>query len=393
MRLIVNDSWSMMLQYEPNSDAMNFQLSNPSEIERTVNFLKWQTQMQVEIHERIEYDNTRMTMPVLNDTLRLQTPAATVYDYLTYNGIDVNRIHLAGADKIDQATFQKIKGCEVELILLPENGLNIPDQRLSMEHKIRCLGELPIEDAVLITSIPEGFILQEDSAVLDTIAPEFKINKNNIVTWELGGQSKDTTLTLNYDLIPMDPPNIRKSTAVMSYLQFKTPKGKAFRTDTLNTSIATRVEMIKFDVTLEGALFDVGSYVLKPAAKASIRNIGEFMNWKTDVNILVEGFTDHTGSEEDNLVLSQNRANSVRDYLINEYHISPDRIETTGYGEAFPVADNNTREGRALNRRVEIIMNSNFEQKGLASDPILRDDTKISVENKRIETINEDMPQ
>jgi hypothetical protein len=111
------------------------------------------------------------------------------------------------------------------------------------------------------------------------------------------------------------------------------------------------------------------------------------------VNILVEGFTDHTGSEEDNLVLSQNRANSVRDYLINEYHISPDRIETTGYGEAFPVADNNTREGRALNRRVEIIMNSNFEQKGLASDPILRDDTKISVENKRIETINEDMPQ
>jgi outer membrane protein OmpA-like peptidoglycan-associated protein len=161
----------------------------------------------------------------------------------------------------------------------------------------------------------------------------------------------------------------------------------------LNTSIATRVEMIKFDVTLEGALFDVGSYVLKPAAKASIRNIGEFMNWKTDVNILVEGFTDHTGSEEDNLILSQNRANAVRDYLINEYHISPDRIETTGYGEAFPVADNNTREGRALNRRVEIIMNSNFEQKGSASDPVLRDDTKLRVENKRIHTINEDMPQ
>jgi uncharacterized repeat protein (TIGR01451 family)/fimbrial isopeptide formation D2 family protein len=393
MRLIVNDSWSMMLQYEPTTDSAGFRLSNPAEIERTVNFLKWQTQMQVEIHERIEYDNTRMTMPVLNDTLRLPTPAATVYDYLKNNGIDEHRIHLAGANEINQATFQRITGCEVELILLPEDGLNIPDQRLSMEHKIRCLGELPIEDAVLITSIPEGFILQEDSAMLDTIAPEFKINKNNIVTWELGGQSKDTTLTLNYDLIPMDPPNIRKSTAVMSYLQFKTPKGKAFRTDTLNTSIATRVEMIKFDVTLEGALFDVGSYVLKPAAKASIRNIGEFMNWKTDVNILVEGFTDHTGSEEDNLILSQNRANAVRDYLINEYHISPDRIETTGYGEAFPVADNNTREGRALNRRVEIIMNSNFEQKGSASDPVLRDDTKISVENKRIETINEDMPQ
>jgi len=176
-------------------------------------------------------------------------------------------------------------------------------------------------------------------------------------------------------------------------MELTPPSGKTLLTNSLNTNIPTRVELIKFDVTLEGALFDVGSYVLKSEAIASIKNIGEFMIWKTDVNILVEGFTDHTGSEESNLVLSQNRANSVRDYLITEYNISPERIETTGYGEEFPVADNNTREGRALNRRVEIIMNSNFVQKGKELDPVLQDDLKLRVENKKVEIFNEELPQ
>ena len=75
------------------------------------------------------------------------------------------------------------------------------------------------------------------------------------------------------------------------------------------------------------------------------------------------------------------------------FNISPDRIETAGYGEEFPVADNNTREGRALNRRVEIIMNSNFKQKGKELDPMIRDEVKLRIENTKIEILNEDMPQ
>ncbi|TCT39092.1 OmpA family protein [Martelella mediterranea] len=70
-------------------------------------------------------------------------------------------------------------------------------------------------------------------------------------------------------------------------------------------------------------------------------------------NIDVNGYTDSTGSDAHNLKLSQQRANSVAGYLIQQ-GVSPQRIMPVGYGEADPVATNSTKEGRAENRRVEI---------------------------------------
>lgn len=70
-------------------------------------------------------------------------------------------------------------------------------------------------------------------------------------------------------------------------------------------------------------------------------------------NIDVNGYTDSTGSDAHNLKLSQQRANSVAGYLIQQ-GVSPQRIMPVGYGEANPVATNSTKEGRAENRRVEI---------------------------------------
>ena len=70
--------------------------------------------------------------------------------------------------------------------------------------------------------------------------------------------------------------------------------------------------------------------------------------------IIVEGYTDSIGSDAYNLRLSERRAQAVRDYLI-ELGIKPSRITTKGYGKARPVASNETKEGRAENRRVEIL--------------------------------------
>ncbi|MCK4531021.1 MAG: DUF11 domain-containing protein [Candidatus Marinimicrobia bacterium] len=393
MRLIVNDSWSMMLQYDYSPETGTFSLSNASEIEKTVNFLKWQKQMQVKISESIELSDTvlQTTENIVLD--ELLTPAHLVFDYLKEHGIDGNRIYLDDTLTINRTQYDRIKSCEVELLLLPKDGLYVPSQALTMEHDISYSGELPMEQASLLTNIPAGFHVDENSAELDTVNISMEITENDMIKWNLGEWTEDKEMTLIYDLIPVDPPNIRRSTEVMSYLEFLPEGGKKSITSSLSTNITTRVEMIKFDVTLEGALFDVGSYVLKPRALSSIEEIGNFMLWKSDVNILVEGFTDATGSEEDNMILSHNRANSVRDHLIQAFNISPDRIETAGYGEEFPVADNNTREGRALNRRVEIIMNSNFIQKGKDSDPIFRDDMKLRVENKKLEILNEELPQ
>lgn len=392
MRLIVNDSWSMMLNYDYSTETGIFNLSDTSNMDKTVNFLKWQKQMQVKISEKVELsDAPSFSFGQIND--ELITPANLVLDYLKEHGIDEDRIYLDDTLTIERYQYAQIKSCQVELLLLPEDGLYVPSQALTMEHDVTYSGELPIEQASMLTSTPEGFNIDERSAILDGRSVEMVETENNMNRWDLGEWTQDTVRTLSYDLIPVDPPNIRRATTVMSYIKLTPPSGKTLLTNSLNTNISTRVEMIKFDVTLEGALFDVGSYVLKSAAIASIEDIGNFMLWKTDVNILVEGFTDHTGSEEDNMILSHNRANAVRDYLIQAFNISPDRVETAGYGEEFPIADNNTREGRALNRRVEIIMNSNFVQKGKELDPVLQDDLKLRVENKKIEIFNEELPQ
>lgn len=70
-------------------------------------------------------------------------------------------------------------------------------------------------------------------------------------------------------------------------------------------------------------------------------------------NTTVEGHTDSVGTDAYNQKLSERRANAVRDVLVNEYGVQGSRVDSVGYGESRPVADNATESGRAINRRVE----------------------------------------
>ena len=70
---------------------------------------------------------------------------------------------------------------------------------------------------------------------------------------------------------------------------------------------------------------------------------------------MIEGHTDSTGGEDFNIVLSEKRAQAVKEYLVMR-GISADRITTVGAGPSRPIADNSTKEGRAMNRRVEIVL-------------------------------------
>jgi len=103
------------------------------------------------------------------------------------------------------------------------------------------------------------------------------------------------------------------------------------------------------------ALFDFDKDVLKDQGKAELHNLGEYIKSKgiTVADIDVIGHTDSKGSEEYNLALSQRRAMAVSDYLVAN-GISAEIIDVSGKGELEPVASNDTDEGRAKNRRVEI---------------------------------------
>ena len=102
-------------------------------------------------------------------------------------------------------------------------------------------------------------------------------------------------------------------------------------------------------------LFDVDSAVLSMAARDELDQFARVMNDYPKTAILIQGHTDSTGSEEYNEALSLRRAQAVENHLLMR-EVGPTRMEAVGYGEGYPVADNATPEGRALNRRVSILV-------------------------------------
>ena len=105
-------------------------------------------------------------------------------------------------------------------------------------------------------------------------------------------------------------------------------------------------------LNLESITFETASAVITPEGLAALEATVEFLSANPAVRVAIEGHTDSQGDEESNLALSRRRADSVRDYLV-EQGIAADRLETAGFGETRPIASNDTPEGRAENRRID----------------------------------------
>lgn len=110
-------------------------------------------------------------------------------------------------------------------------------------------------------------------------------------------------------------------------------------------------------VTLGDVLFDTNQAQLKSGGMRSVQKLSTFLTQYPERRALVEGFTDNTGSEGLNQDLSGRRAAAVRAALVS-LGVSGDRIATHGYGEAYPVAGNDSAGGRQMNRRVEIVLSA-----------------------------------
>lgn len=121
---------------------------------------------------------------------------------------------------------------------------------------------------------------------------------------------------------------------------------------------------ITFD---SGILFDVDKAALKDKSKSDLTNLAVILQKYEDTNILLEGHTDDTGTEEYNLELSRLRSQSVWNFLVNG-GVNAARFTIMGYGESQPIADNMTEEGKALNRRVEVAIYANEKLKKIAME-------------------------
>ena len=109
----------------------------------------------------------------------------------------------------------------------------------------------------------------------------------------------------------------------------------------------------KIALAAKNVFFETDRYKLLPASYTALDEVAGILKSNPLIKLDIEGHTDNSGSSEKNRTLSERRARAVSEYLSAQAGIEKERLSATGYGSSRPIADNNTPEGKALNRRVE----------------------------------------
>lgn len=120
--------------------------------------------------------------------------------------------------------------------------------------------------------------------------------------------------------------------------------------------------VITFDEN-SGVYFDTGKYNINEASQESLNQLTGILKEYLDTNVLIVGHTDSSGSDELNMKLSENRANAVTNYFTQTNGLNISRFTTTWFGETKPKFDNETADGRAKNRRVNVVIVPNEKMK------------------------------
>ena len=142
----------------------------------------------------------------------------------------------------------------------------------------------------------------------------------------------------------------------LAYDVFGTPRPNEYFTQDrqqvplVNDRFSAKQELEDFAKSI---LFNSGRTTFKTGVSAKLDQVVELMNKFPRANFIIEGHTDSTGTDAVNLKVSDKRAKAVRDYLVKN-GVDASRLESKGFGEMYPIADNKTSAGRAKNRRVVI---------------------------------------
>jgi outer membrane protein OmpA-like peptidoglycan-associated protein len=147
----------------------------------------------------------------------------------------------------------------------------------------------------------------------------------------------------------------------------KTARAKAEQSAAAAMASLSKIAQVKEEqrgvvITLDGqVLFVTGKAELLPIARDRLNQVAQSLKQLDDDKLVsIEGFTDSRGADDMNMKLSQDRANAVKDYLVSQ-GVKPEKVRSVGRGEANPVASNDSPEGRANNRRVEIVIQSSAQ--------------------------------
>jgi outer membrane protein OmpA-like peptidoglycan-associated protein len=154
-----------------------------------------------------------------------------------------------------------------------------------------------------------------------------------------------------------DQSRLTAQQAQLSAQQAETDKAamRARLSEQLNKILQTRDSARGLIVSMSDVLFDTGKYSLKPGAREKLAKVAGILLAYPGLNIEVGGYTDSVGGDDMNQKLSENRAGSVRDYLVQQ-GVATNSVSSRGFGNTLPVASNDNSAGRQQNRRVELLV-------------------------------------
>ncbi|MCK9483090.1 MAG: OmpA family protein [Candidatus Marinimicrobia bacterium] len=376
-RILAFKPWSMTLNLGFQSGNAILLEQDQRILNQFVDFLKWQTHLSVEINGYAD-DQVLPAGSRFKDIAELSLARANaVMNYLKQQGIEAERIKtngLATSGLPGLNPAERGHPNNIEMIFRSSQEYWTSREGIRFQTDFRHSGNLPLKKVRLVQNLPKGFVIGKSGNTYDNVAINAEKSGAQSIRWNLGSWEIPAHHILNYSLVPTDYHLIQTGGSARSIFKFETPDGETHQTRILKNRIETRIEEAYFRIVLEGTSFDFSSAHLKPRAKKALSKIGEFLIWQKQMTITVEGFTDTVGTESRNQRLSEKRANAVKDYLVKTYLIDPDRIITKGLGEHFPIADCSTAEGRALNRRVEVMVNADLVQK-TSMDMVIHSDT------------------
>ena len=154
-----------------------------------------------------------------------------------------------------------------------------------------------------------------------------------------------------------DQSRLATQQAQLTVQQAETDKAamRAKLSEQLNSILQTRNSARGLIVSMSDVLFDTGKYSLKPGAREKLAKVAGILLSYPGLNIEVGGYTDNVGGDVMNQTLSENRASSVRDYLVQQ-GVASNSVSARGFGNSLPVATNENSAGRQQNRRVELLV-------------------------------------
>jgi len=206
-----------------------------------------------------------------------------------------------------------------------------------------------------------GYIAEKKTQFAVTIADgkvaERNIDKLNVEKAEMNARKQTLEAERARKAAAAETEKAAKAKSAAEMEAAKAAKAKA-ESDQLTKELANlKAQQTERGIvlTIGDVLFATGKADLSPDANQSVAKLAEFLKKSPNRNVLIEGHTDSVGKDDSNLALSQKRADSVKARLVGE-GIAPARITTVGYGKKFPVASNDTKAGKAQNRRVDVVI-------------------------------------